>query len=63
MPDNEVTIPKEEYFELKLAEAKLEFLYSGGVDNWDWYEGSLLGFSEVEKELRKEILGEEKTDG
>lgn len=36
-----VEIDKEEYEELLIAQAKLQFLEGGGVDNWEGYSDSL----------------------
>lgn len=59
-----ITIPVNEYFDLKMARERLKLLNYGGVDNWDWYGESLYGddleenIDAIEKRLRKEILGE-----
>ena len=36
-----IEIDKEEYEELLIAQAKLQFLECGGVDNWEGYSDSL----------------------
>ncbi len=41
MNKDTVTISSEEYTELKQAQAILEALYAGGVDNWEWYEDAI----------------------
>lgn len=41
LPNNTVVIPMERYLELLKAEAELDKLHAGGVDNWEWYEESL----------------------
>lgn len=57
-----IILSKEEYFRLRMSEAKLDMLYSGGVDNWEgmsysyWENGVKL--DEVEADLRLEIFGE-----
>lgn len=40
--------------ELERAEAKLQALEAGGVDNWEWYDESLKEFRE-EVELLEEV--------
>lgn len=57
-----VMIPKEEYFNLLVAEEALILLDSGGVDNWENYHTSLYpdGHSSIDlftQKLRKEIFG------
>lgn len=37
----EITISKQEYRRLLIADEKLHRLEAGGVDNWDWYGESL----------------------
>lgn len=56
-----ITITKQEYYELKVADEKLAALESGGVDNWDWYEEALSVQirEEIEERLYKQIFGEE----
>lgn len=39
--NKEVTISSDRYEELLKAEAELNALHAGGVDNWDWYDESL----------------------
>lgn len=39
--DGEITIPKEEYVRLVVADETLNRLGMGGVDNWEWYGESL----------------------
>ena len=63
MDEDNITITKQEYFQLKLAEATLDMLQGAGVDNWDWYTDALYpegeeDLEEIEIYLRKEILGE-----
>ena len=62
-----ITISKKEYFDLRLASAKLLLLECGGVDNWEWYGESLYPEDEncddlevIEEKLRIEIFGEQK---
>lgn len=50
-----MTISAQRLKELERAEAKLNALEAGGVDNWEWYGESL-------KEYRKENEIEEKRD-
>lgn len=59
-----VTISKKEYFDLRLASAKLLLLECGGVDNWEWYGESLNPDDDdvdkleaVEEKLQLEIFG------
>jgi hypothetical protein len=59
-----ITITKQEYFELKMADTMLRMLYEGGVDNWSHYSDCFNpscceSLDELETDLRKEILGEE----
>ena len=52
-----ITISKKEYFDLRLASAKLLLLECGGVDNWEWYGESLKGwFAENERDERLQAL-------
>lgn len=37
-----ITISKARYHELLQAEAVLNALEAGGVDNWEWYDDSLV---------------------
>jgi len=58
-----ITITKEQYFNFRVSEAKLNYLEDSGVDNWDWFGDALNpedeeSFSDYKKRLRKEILGE-----
>lgn len=46
-----VSIPRQEFYSLKRAEAMLQALENGGVDNWDWH-------SEAYREYAKSIRGE-----
>lgn len=39
--EDTITISKQEYNQLVKDSEILEALYSGGVDNWEWYEESL----------------------
>ena len=39
--DGNVTISKNAFFSLRVADEKLYRLECGGVDNWDWYGESL----------------------
>lgn len=41
MNEENITITKKEYYELKSAEAELNLLNMGGVNNWEWYGESL----------------------
>jgi hypothetical protein len=63
--DGNITISKDEYLRLRLAEEKLNLLDGGGVDNWEWYSESLypdktispdsLDFDEIHEKLKREI--------
>ena len=60
-----ITISKKEYFNLRLAAAKLLLLEYGGVDNWEWYGESLCpddtnvdDIDIIEEKLQIEIFGE-----
>lgn len=61
--DKDITITRQEYFELQCDSTKLAMLEAGGVDNWDWYGESLHPdegptiLDQVD-ELKKSILGE-----
>ena len=48
-------LSKQRIIELERAEAKLQALEAGGVDNWEWYDESL-------KDYRKEELHNELMD-
>lgn len=50
-----ITISVKEYRDLKKAEAKLELLEVGGVDNWEWYGASLFEGERTLEQLEKEI--------
>lgn len=59
-----ITISKKEYFDLRLASAKLLLLEYGGVDNWEWYGESLFpddtnidNLEIIEEKLQIEIFG------
>lgn len=55
-----VNISEAELKKLERAQAKLDALESGGVDNWEWYDESLKDFRKnEEKEGRLEELLEE----
>lgn len=59
-----ITITKERYYELRCAEAKVDLLEGGGVDNWEGYIPALYDYAEPDldaqrKQIRKEIFGEE----
>ena len=41
LPEGTVRISKERFEELCDAEAELNALHNGGVDNWEWYSESL----------------------
>lgn len=41
MEEEKVTITKQRFDELRKAEAVLNALEAGGVDNWEWYSKSL----------------------
>ena len=45
-------LTRKRYKELIIAEAVLNALYAGGVDNWEWYSESLIaaGLAEDEDE-------------
>lgn len=51
-----ITIPEEEYLELKDSHEQLMALECGGVDNWEWYDESL---SEYRAKKRQEEEQEE----
>lgn len=56
-----ITIPRKEYYNLRLSAEKLRLLERGGVDNWEWYGESLYrddgkDIDTIEEELYKEIL-------
>lgn len=53
-PDDTITITRQQYFNLRLADLVLAHLEAEGVDNWQGYSYPV----EEEDELRKEILGE-----
>ena len=55
--DGTVTITKDEYLKLRIAERELQILNGAGVDNWEGY-GSGFEFwedeqSEIEEEIKK----------
>lgn len=57
-----VTISKDEYFRLLVADAKMDLLEAGGVDNWEWYGESLNpdgeeSFDEVEAQIKTKVYG------
>lgn len=62
-----VTISKNTYYELKVAQAKLSLLEAGGVDNWQGYCDSLNNdygemdytYEEIQNQLFCEIFGAE----
>ena len=62
MAEATITITRQKYFDLCMAEEKLQMLEGAGVDNWDgcneafWpdFEGEDL--DQVEARLRKEIF-------
>lgn len=41
-----VTITQKRLDELEKAEAKLQALQNGGVDNWEWYDDSMDSYRE-----------------
>ena len=53
-------ISKERLINLLKAEAKLDFLESAGVDNWDWFGDALYGdhlelsYAEICEDIEKE---------
>lgn len=49
-----VQIDKSELDKLRDAQAKLEALEAGGVDNWEWYDESLKAYH-AKKKLEEEI--------
>lgn len=52
-----VTISKQKYIELLIAEMELTRLESGGVDNWQWYSESLNPDNEPDfEQARNEII-------
>lgn len=56
---SDVKISARRLKELERAQAKLNALEAGGVDNWEWYSESLKGFHQEE---RLEELFEEYVD-
>ena len=57
---NETTnITVDEYRRLRKADAKLNLLEAGGVDDWEWYGASLhegdVTLAQMEAEINKEI--------
>jgi hypothetical protein len=59
-----ITISKQEYFRLRVAEIKLDLLEGGGVDNWPGYGESLWSDEDYDldtgkEKVRKEIFGDE----
>ncbi len=55
-----ITITKAAYASLRKADAKLNLLEAGGVDNWDWYGDSLnpdgeQSYSDICKEIDDEV--------
>lgn len=55
-----ITISKAAYAMLRKADAKLNLLEAGGVDNWDWYGDSLnpdgeASYSDICKEIDEEV--------
>lgn len=69
--ENTITITKDEYYKLKLAEAELSLLIAGGVDNWEGYCDSLnneygdmeYSYEELQQQLFCEIFGAETCQG
>lgn len=54
------TIDKKRLKELEKAEAKLNALENGGVDNWEWYDQAMTSYNDsVELEEKCEELLEE----
>ncbi len=49
-----IQISKKELDELRDAQAKLEALEAGGVDNWEWYDESLKAYH-AQKALEDDI--------
>lgn len=66
-----ITITKDEYFKLKVAQEELSLLEQGGVDNWEGYCDSLndaygdIGYTleEITNNLFLEIYGAETCQG
>jgi len=66
MSEENITITRQEYYELRLSSSKLDMLECAGVDNWEWYgeaywpeDGEDL--DDLEAGLHREIFGEEKS--
>lgn len=60
--EENITITKREYLELKFSELKLDMLEACGVDNWCGYSDALhpeegKDIRELKEDLEKEILG------
>jgi hypothetical protein len=50
MSEDTVTIPKDEYDNLRRDSLKLQALECGGVDNWTWYDESMDNYFEWVKQ-------------
>ena len=64
---NKITIDKEEYISLLIAQEVLYRLEAGGVDNWGWYNDALNpdgeeSLDEARDRIREEVMGHEETD-
>jgi hypothetical protein len=62
MVPNEITITKEDYFQLMCDSLRLSMLQNAGVNNWEWYGEAFNPEGEEDynaqyKELRRDILG------
>ncbi len=60
---NNITISKEEYVRLRIADETINLLDIGGIDNWEWYGESLNpdggeSFDDMEERIHKEVFGE-----
>ena len=51
-----ITISRERYIKLLLAEEVLSRLEAGGVDNWDWYGDALNPEDEPDLDTYEEML-------
>lgn len=58
--EGKVTITKQKYADLLIADMKLNRLECGGVDNWEWYGESLNpddepDFCEAEEDIIRQV--------
>ena len=64
---NKITIDKQEYISLLIAQEELGRLEAGGVDNWGWYYESLNpdgeeSLQEAAERIRVEVMDHEETE-